>query len=455
MDDEETLTSFDELERLESLPRSAPSGRDEGGGLGPREQSVESFDGSSLSGDGSPMHASGTSSTPMLRSVLTRKPSMAALKLMQEGGTGEGESEDEAEDDGVCSLSEFAMVLNAAAWVSALCDSRSHCFNPSFLFLVRMSRLKRASSARTDWIFFSFATQDTDASGSVGMEVIVAQLELLRGKVAPEATLHGMLGFDLEDHLSSLANNAGMVSVGAIGQLLYRGLSRSRSAQGLMGDRQKLEDALDGKAVKAMARVIGNGDDDAIITYEDLKAKLRYYGVQSNMTDIVSMMSQADIEGTGVVRVADLSRLLADELKQLRGMLSEKTGDVRSPSERMRLSLDMSRDDTGKKDLLLSAKAEFGVLRAFPTARKSRKQPGRLVWVEDEEICEVCLYDRSGKMMIEEEGKLVDLPAKLDYFTDVHRGKETRTVVKLPAPHVEEPEPPKGLFSSLFCCFSS
>jgi hypothetical protein len=65
------------------------------------------------------------------------------------------------------------------------------------------------------------------------------------------------------------------------------------------------------------------------------------------------------------------------------------------------------------------------------------------------------LYDRSGKMMIEEEGKLVDLPAKLDYFTDVHRGKETRTVVKLPAPHVEEPEPPKGLFSSLFCCFSS
>lgn len=122
MDDEETLTSFDELERLESLPRSAPSGRDEGGGLGQREQSVESFDGSSLSGDGSPMHASGTASTPMLRSVLTRKPSMAALKLMQEGGTGEGESEDEAEDDGVCSLSEFAMVLNAAAWVSALCD---------------------------------------------------------------------------------------------------------------------------------------------------------------------------------------------------------------------------------------------------------------------------------------------------------------------------------------------
>lgn len=130
--DEETLTSFDELERLESLPRSAPSGRVEGGGLGPREQSVESFDGSSLSGDGSPIHANGTSSTPMLRSVLTRKPSMAALKLMQEGGTGEGESVDEAEDDGVCSLSEFAMVLNAAAWVSALCDasdSRSRRFN--------------------------------------------------------------------------------------------------------------------------------------------------------------------------------------------------------------------------------------------------------------------------------------------------------------------------------------
>ena len=43
------------------------------------------------------------------------------------------------------------------------------------------------------------------------------------------------------------------------------------------------------------------------------------------MTDIISMMTQADIDGTGIVRVGDLSRLLAQELAQLRRLLTEKT----------------------------------------------------------------------------------------------------------------------------------
>jgi hypothetical protein len=57
----------------------------------------------------------------MLRSVLTRKPSVAALKamLMSEGeeDAAAASETDEENDEGVCSLSEFAMVLNAAAWV--------------------------------------------------------------------------------------------------------------------------------------------------------------------------------------------------------------------------------------------------------------------------------------------------------------------------------------------------
>ena len=48
-------------------------------------------------------------------------------------------------------------------------------------------------------------------------------------------------------------------------------------------------------------------------------------------------------------------------------------------------------------------------------------------------MCSVCLFDKSGAMMIEEQGQLVSLPAKLDYFTDVDRGVETRTIVELPA----------------------
>ena len=47
---------------------------------------------------------------------------MAAMPILQDGFASMSESEDDADDDeGVCSLSEFAMVLNVAAWVSGLC----------------------------------------------------------------------------------------------------------------------------------------------------------------------------------------------------------------------------------------------------------------------------------------------------------------------------------------------
>ena len=68
--------------------------------------------------------------TTTLRSVLTRKPSVAALKALGTLGRGAGSDEEEEgtraragttregeDEDGVCSLSEFAMVLNAAGWV--------------------------------------------------------------------------------------------------------------------------------------------------------------------------------------------------------------------------------------------------------------------------------------------------------------------------------------------------
>jgi len=70
--------------------------------------------------------ASASAEPRRLKSVLTRKPSMAAMSLLQDGFALMSESEEESidvddddEDEGVCSLSEFAMVLNAAAWVRA------------------------------------------------------------------------------------------------------------------------------------------------------------------------------------------------------------------------------------------------------------------------------------------------------------------------------------------------
>ena len=68
---------------------------------------------------------------------------------------------------------------------------------------------------------------------------------------------------------------------------------------------------------------------------------------------------------------------------------------------------------------------------------------------------EMCIRDRSGTMMVEEQGQLIDLPTKLDYFTDVARDADTRTIVHLPAPPPQEQEKKKGGFASFFCCFSA
>lgn len=290
------------------------------------------------------------------------------------------------------------------------------------------------------------------------MDVIVKQLELLRGKVSSESSLSGVLGFDVHKDLSVRANTAGLVSVGAIAQVLYRGFTRARSMREMtmMGDLEKFEDLLNARAVKNISKVLASGVEDGIITFNDLKAKLEYFGVKSSMTDIISMMRQADIEGSGIVRVSDLSRLLAKELAQLRLLLRDKTEDD-TGTKKVRISLDISRDpQSGQaKDFLLNGQAAFGILREFPTARVGREKPAQLEWASDEAICAVCLFDRSGTMMIEEEGQLVSLPTKLDYFTDVARGQETRTIVELPpppTPEVEEKKP--GFFSKFFCCFS-
>ena len=303
--------------------------------------------------------------------------------------------------------------------------------------------------ARARGLFFA---QDTEAAGQMSVDVIVKQLEVLRGKVSSEEDLSDVLGFNVKADLVGRADSAGLVSVGAIGNVLYRGLSKSKSAGTLSSDRERFEDVLERRAVKNISKVLGHGDgDDAIITTKDLKAKLRYYGVHSSVTDIISMMTQADIDGTGIVRVGDLSRLLAQELAQLRRLLTEKTETT--VNDRFRVSLDMDREDGAATNRLLRGEAEFGVLQKFPTARSDREKPKRLVWAKEDDMCSVCLFDKSGAMMIEEQGQLVSLPAKLDYFTDVDRGVETRTIVELPAPPTPvKVQEKRGLFS---CCFSS
>ena len=261
-------------------------------------------------------------------------------------------------------------------------------------------------------------------AGQMSVDVIVKQLELLRGKVSSEEDLSDVLGFNVKADLVGRADSAGLVSVGAIGNVLYRGLSKSKSARTLSSDRERFEDVLERRAVKNISKVLGHGDgDDAIITTKDLKAKLRYYGVHSSVTDIISMMTQADIDGTGIVRVGDLSRLLAQELAQLRRLLTEKTETT--VNDRFRVSLDMDREDGAATNRLLRGEAEFGVLQSFP-ARSDREKPKRLVWAKEDDMCSVCLFDKSGAMMIEEQGQLVSLPAKLDYFTDVDRGVENQ-----------------------------
>ena len=86
--------------------------------------------GSEEGGDGFSSARDEEDATTTLRSVLTRKPSVAALKALGTLGRGAGSDEEEEgtraragttregeDEDGVCSLSEFAMVLNAAGWV--------------------------------------------------------------------------------------------------------------------------------------------------------------------------------------------------------------------------------------------------------------------------------------------------------------------------------------------------
>lgn len=65
----------------------------------------------------------------MMRSVLMWKLLVVVLKVMlmsewDEEGAGEGSETDE--DEGVCSFSEFAMVLNVVVWVSV--DDVCVCF---------------------------------------------------------------------------------------------------------------------------------------------------------------------------------------------------------------------------------------------------------------------------------------------------------------------------------------
>ena len=120
--DDPGLVSFDELASVGTM-RAEDARR--GSTTTETALDEDSF-GSATSEGGS----RGASPAPaMLRSVLTRKPSVAALKAMlmserEEDATAEGSETDE--DEGVCSLSEFAMVLNAAAWVSV--DDARACF---------------------------------------------------------------------------------------------------------------------------------------------------------------------------------------------------------------------------------------------------------------------------------------------------------------------------------------
>ena len=287
------------------------------------------------------------------------------------------------------------------------------------------------------------------------MDVIVKQLELLRGTVGTNSSLSGVLGFDVHRNLSVRADTAGFVSIGSIANVLYRGMARARSMADMSDDLDAFENLLYKRAVKSISAVLSSGNDDGIVTYVDLKAKLRYFGVKSSMTDIISMMSQADIEGSGVVKVSDLSRLLARELGQLRQLLNSKTEG--STNSKTRISLEFARDGNSRtvRDYLLNGQAAYGILQRFPTARPSRKKPGRLKWSEDEDIAAVCLFDRSGTMMIQEQGELVTLPTKLDYFTDVHRSTDTRTIVELPPKEPsEEEDPPQGFARIFACCFA-
>ena len=244
-------------------------------------------------GDGFSSARDEEAATTTLRSVLTRKPSVAALKrwgrweggrgAMRRGGRGRGRGRGRrAGGDETGVLAErVAMVLNAAGWVRDAmgCDANGL----EYRVVSRGRGVGRTGGltrifARARFVF----AQDTEAAGQMSVDVIVKQLEVLRGKVSSEEDLSDVLGFNVKADLVGRADSAGLVSVGAIGNVLYRGLSKSKSAGTLSSDRERFEDVLERRAVKNISKVLGHGDgDDAIITTKDLKAKLRYYGVHS------------------------------------------------------------------------------------------------------------------------------------------------------------------------------
>ena len=303
-------------------------------------------------------------------------------------------------------------------------------------------------------------TQGASADGQVGVDVIVAQLEALRGTVAPEAgSLRHVMGFDVHQELSVRAGRSGQVSIGAIGKVLNNGMARARTAgrddsgSPSVVERLRMEEELETAAIRNISKVLDE-DNDGIITFDMLKTKLKRFGVKSSHTDIISIMTQADIEGKRVVKVEDLSRLLAAELKQLRKMLDMRSSVSETPPK-VRASLDIAVRQS--RSLLDDAMPSFGVLKRFPAQRKVRKYNGeRLAWVSDDEICSVCLYDRSGTMMLHKDGELLPLPQRFDYFTDVDRPQSTRTIVELPpsSSFTAPPPPQKSFMSRFFCCFS-
>jgi len=297
------------------------------------------------------------------------------------------------------------------------------------------------------------------------VDVIVAQLEALRGTVAPDAgSLRHVMGFDVHQELSVRAGISGDISVGAIGKVLNRGIMRARKKSEeergspdyegsfASGERLRMEAELESAAIRNISKVLDD-DNDGIITFDMLRSKLKHFGVKSSHTDIISIMTQADIEGKRVVQVEDLSRLLATELKQLRTMLDMQTMPPDS-SIKVRASLDIAVRES--RSLMENAQPSYGVLKRFPAQRKERKYRGeRLAWANDEEICAVCLYDRNGKMMLHKDGELHPLPQRYDYFTDVERPSSTRTIVELPeSTYMPPPPPKKGLIAGLCCCFS-
>ena len=135
-------------------------------------------------GDGFSSARDEEDATTTLRSVLTRKPSVAALKALGTLGRGAGSDEEEEEgtraragttregedEDGACSLERTAMVLNAAGWVRDAmgCDANGLEYR-----VVSRGR-GVGEDGRTDAYFARarglFFAQDTEAAGQMSVD---------------------------------------------------------------------------------------------------------------------------------------------------------------------------------------------------------------------------------------------------------------------------------------------